>query len=246
MKMLHFDAVDEKSRQSYRLSLDALSIIAIEEHLDAKHGKVCILRGRKGERYRVQGDFAAISERISPSETLWSELKEFLNTKLGTFLLTAIFVTGGGAALKRAIEQYSERQQRVAHEKGLLVEFDSRVSQMDARAEQIRSFKTDAEKGSATLCIYHLAAGDGICDSTATTGPKKSLMSIVNELTGLQVKVDPTLVLRTLGEIETERGENEVVTPGGKTRLYPEDVLEQRLIALKAYSRDAWKSLGGS
>jgi hypothetical protein len=77
---------------------------------------------------------------------------------------------------------------------------------MAARQEQIQQFTTNDEKGSATLCIYHLAAGDGTCDSTAIEGiQKRSLASIVNELTGLGVLVDSGPVLKTLGEIETQQ-----------------------------------------
>jgi hypothetical protein len=61
----------------------------------------------------------------------------------------------------------------------------------------------------------------------------------------LNVGVDPTLALKTLGEIETEQVENEVVVPKGTTRLYPEGMLAQKLDALRTYSRGVWKNVGG-
>jgi hypothetical protein len=244
MKRLVFDAVDQNGKP-YGVSLSSVSIASVDENTESENGKTCTLRGRNGESYVVKGSFAEISERLSPKKTRWSKVKDFLNTNLGIFVLTAIFVTFGGALVKWAIENYTEREQKLAHERTLLIEFDSRVSQMTAREAQIDSFTTDADKGSATLCIYHLAAGDGICDSTSATTPKRSLLSIVNELTGLRVGVDPTPALNTLGEIETQQGENAVAVPSGVTRLYPPGLLTQKLDALRAYSSEVWKRVGG-
>jgi hypothetical protein len=244
MKRLVFDAVGQDGKP-HRLSLNSVSIASVEENAESEEGKICVLRGRNGETYLVKGDFEEVSDRLNPKKTRWSKVKDFLNTNLGIFVLTAIFVTFGGALVKWAIENYTEREQKLAHERSLLIEFDSRVSQMTAREAQIDSFQTDADKGSATLCIYHLAAGDGICDSTAAGTPKRSLLSIVNELTGLRVGVDPTPALNTLGEIETQQGENAVAVPSGVTRLYPAGLLKQKLDALRAYSSDVWKRVGG-
>jgi hypothetical protein len=120
------------------------------------------------------------------------------------------------AISKRPPEQNLAQEQKAAQERSLLIEFDSRVSQMDARRGQIDEFKIDAEKGSATLCIYHLAAGDGICDGTGTA--KGSLVGIVNDLTRRGLEADPTVALTTLGYIETEQGE--ILNSAG-SRVYP-------------------------
>jgi hypothetical protein len=244
MRMKTFHALGDDAKP-YRLSLDTTSIISVEENSKSGSGPDCILRGRKGETYLVKGDFASINSQISPKETVWSGIGRFLNTKLGTFLLTTIFITIGGAVVKQVIEGYSQLEAKREHERSLLIQFDTRVGQMAARGEQIKTFGSDGEKGSATLCIYHLAAGDGTCDSTAIEGvQKRSLASIVNELTGLGVGVDSGPPLKTLGEIETQEGETPVNIPGGVTRLYPEGLLTQKLDSLRNYSGEAWKHVG--
>src|SRR5580698_7603417 len=128
MKMKTFHALGDNT-ESYRLSLDMTSIISVEESSNSVGGAACILRGRKGETYLVRGDFAAINAQISPKETLWSGIGKFLNTKLGTFLLTTIFITIGGAVVKQVIEGYSQLEAKRKHERGLLIQYDTRVGQ---------------------------------------------------------------------------------------------------------------------
>jgi hypothetical protein len=135
----------------------------------------------------------------------------------------------------------SEHEKNIKREGSLLIEFDSRVTQMAARERQIDSFDTDLDKGNATLCIYHLAAGTGICDSTGTA-KNRPLLGIVNELTGLGIGVDPTVALTTLGDIETQNGE---ILNSANRRVYPEGLLTKRLDSLRAYSREAWMHLEG-
>ncbi|MGA8102073.1 MAG: hypothetical protein WB869_07965 [Candidatus Acidiferrales bacterium] len=54
-----------------------------------------------------------------------------------------------------------------------------------------------------------------------------------------------TPALNTLGEIKTQQGENAVVIPNGVTRLYPGGLLTQKLNALRTYSGEVWKRVGG-
>jgi hypothetical protein len=242
MTMLSFDAIAQTDGKPYRLSLESGSIASVEEGPnDAAHGGTCILRGKIGDTYLVKGDFADISERISPKETGLDKFKSFLNSGLGIFCLTTIFVTFGGAALKWSIDKHSEHVKKIEHERSLLIEFDSRVSQIAARETQINEFKTDAEKGSATLCIYHLAAGTGVCDSTGTA-KGRPLAGIVNELTGLGVQADSKLALTTLGDIEAQNGE---VLNSANMPVYPPGLLRQKLDTLRTYSREAWKHVAG-
>lgn len=164
MQMLVFHGIAETDGKPFRLSLDSATIVSIEENSNIGDAKTRILRGRKGERYCVRGDFATISKQVSPKKTRWSGIKEFLNTKLGTFILTAIFVTGGGALIKHAIEQYSEKQQTIAYERSLLVEYDSRVSQMSSVQREISEAQTPLDKANVTLSLWWLVKGtNGIC-----------------------------------------------------------------------------------
>jgi len=244
MRMVTFDAIG-KHGETHRIRLDAVSIVSVEETTEQE--KSCILRGRRGETHVVRGTFATITEQLSPPETGWTKTIAFLNTKVGTVILTGLLISLGGAFLKFALQSYTEDEQKLAHERSLLIDFDSRLSQMAAREAQIDTFPTDAGKGSTTLCIYHLAAGDGICDSTDIPGnPKKPLQAIVNELTGLRVGVDPRSALNTLGAIETQLEETAVQLPDGSvTRLYPLGVLNKELDSLRKYSNDVWDRIGG-
>ena len=111
-----------------------------------------------------------------------------MNSSLGIFLLTTIFVTLGGAVVKWSAEQFVAREKKIGQERSALLEFDSRVSQMSARGDQIKELPDDDQKGSATLCIYHLAAGTGICDGTGTA-KGRPLAGIVRELYSLAARV---------------------------------------------------------
>ncbi len=71
------------------------------------------------------------------------------------------------------------------------------------------------------------------------------MVAIVNQLTTLDAGVDPTAVLTTLNDMESERGENIVPTDHGDRGVYPPGLLDQRLDSLRAYSREAWKHVGG-
>jgi hypothetical protein len=243
MKMLIFNGIAENDGKPFRLSLDSASIVSIEENSNIGDAKTCILRGRKGERYCVRGDFASISEQVSPKKRRWSGIKDFLNTKLGTFTLTAIFITGGGALIKQAIEQYSERQQTIARERSLLVEYDSRVSQMSSVQSEISQAQAPFDKANVTLCLWWLVKGStkGTCNAGTPLPP---LVDIVNQLTNMNIGVDPAGVLRTINDMSSFIGAETVPTPqGARPKIYPPELLDQRLNSLRAYSKAAWKNV---
>jgi hypothetical protein len=239
MKMLIFHGIAENDGKPFRLSLDSASIVSIEENSNIGDTKTCILRGRKGERYCVRGDFARISEQVSPKKTRWSEFKEFLNTKLGTLILTGIFITGGGALIKRAIEQYSERQQTIAHERSLLVQYDSRVSQLSSVQAEINQAQSSLEKANVTLCLWWLVKGtDGKCNAGTPLPP---LVDIVNQLTNADIRVDPADVLKTISDMSSFIGAETVTISQTDRKIYPPQILDQKLDSLRAYSKAAWK-----
>jgi len=241
--VISFDAINQADGTPYRIRLDPASIESVEEQIGATIGQsICLVRSNNGRSYIIAGDFATISERIAPAATRAENIRAFLNSGLGIFLLTTIFVTLGGAVLKWSVEQSVEREKRIGRERSLLVELDTRVAQISARGHQIRELPDDDQKASTTLCIYQLAGGSGDCDSTGTA-KGRPLVAIVNELYGLGVKTDPNDVRTTLGQIETEQGE---VLNSVNRRVYPDGLLEQRLDVLRAYSGKAWHEIGHS
>jgi hypothetical protein len=241
MKMLVFKSID-KNGKPFQLSLSSSSIVSIEEESTAVSAKTCILRARKGEKYRVEGDFATISEQVSPRETRWSETKNFLNTKLGALLLTAVFVTGGGALIKKAVEQYAERQKTIARERSLLVEFDSRVFQLRSVETEINEEPTPIRKSDSSLCLWWIVKGtEGVCNADK---PLRPLVDVVNELTGLDVGVNPEEVQKTIGDLSSFNGADTISDENGRPRrLYKPDVLDQRLNSLRSYSKAVWNKI---
>ena len=198
MTMISLSAIDPVSNNSFEVRIDPSTVEAIEEHYKTATSETsCIVSVKNGTRYAVLGNISTVSSSVNPPPTRSAKVKAFINSSLGIFVLTTIFVTLGGAVLKWSIDQattrFAEREKRIARERALLVEFDTRVAQMNARASQIKEFTNDDEKASATLCIYHLAGGTGICDSTGTA-KGRPLVAILSELYGLGVKTDPKSV----------------------------------------------------
>jgi hypothetical protein len=140
----------------------------------------------------------------------------------------------------RAAAGTASRDQQI---RSLLIEYDSRIIQLESVARQIDDFQTPLDKGSGTLCIFWLVKGSktGVCNGG---NPFRSLVDIVNDLKALDVRADSTAALTTLNDMLTERGETVVATTGGDRRLYPPGLLNQRLDSLRGYSREAWSHLG--
>jgi len=131
---------------------------------------------------------------------------------------------------------------RTVHARSLLVAYDSRIIQLASVARQIDDAEKPFDKGNLTLCVFHLLKGTGVCNGGVQITP---MVTLVNELATIDLGVDPTEVLTTLTDLESERGEIIVPTDQGARGVYPPGVLNQRLDSLRAYSREAWRHVGG-
>src|SRR5579863_5883175 len=116
--MISFDAIDQADQRLYRIGLDPTSVESVEEQIGTANGQsTCLVRSKNERDYIIVGDFATISERITPTATRFENIRTFLNSSLGIFLLTTIVVTLGGAVLKWSAEQatikFVEREKRI-------------------------------------------------------------------------------------------------------------------------------------
>jgi hypothetical protein len=73
--------------------------------------------------------------------------------------------------------------------------------------------------------------------------PLPPLVDIVNQLTNMNIGVDPAGVLRTISDMSSFIGAETVPTPQGARQIYPPELLDQRLNSLRAYSKAAWKNV---
>lgn len=136
----------------------------------------------------------------------------------------------------------TDNDSKTVHARSLLVTYDARVIQLASVARQVDDAEKPFDKGNLTLCVFHLLKGTGVCNGGVQITP---MVKLVNELTTLDVGVDPTQVLTTLTDLESERGEIIVPTEQGARGVYPAGVLNQRLDSLRTYSREAWRHVGG-
>jgi len=184
-----------------------------------------------------------IAKNIFPTLTrqLSGDILKLIIDRLFVLSLVAMVLGFAGFVMTRVAAR-TVNDDKITRERSLLVGYDSRIIQLASVARQIYAASTPFDKGNLTLCIFHLLKGTGICNGGVQITP---MVAMVNELTTLDVGVDPTAVLTALNDMESERGETIVPTPQGDRRIYPPGLLTQRLDSLRAYSREAWKHIGG-
>jgi hypothetical protein len=245
MRLIRVSTPIGDSDAAVPLAIDADGITSIEELPENKlKQKTSRIRTTGGGDYTVSGDVESLTKLASHTGAL-----AFLNSGLGLFVLTTALVTLGGAIVKVAYDHYQAYSDRISKETSLLTEFDFRLAQIDNRANEIQENPADIPwAGQRALYIYRIVYGD-IEDSDVektlhftfhSISPefqKESMAAIALELSIVSRESKPENVLKTLSDMENERGEIAMPTKPREWAIYPPGVLEGRLAVLHQYSQ---------
>lgn len=186
---------------------------------------------------------AIIAKNIFPTLTrqLSGDIIKLIIDRFFILSLVAMVLGFAGFVVTR-MAAATVNDNKAVRARSLLLAYDSRIIQLASVARQIDDAEKPFDKGNLTLCVFHLLKGTGVCNGGVQITP---MITLVNELTTLDVGVDPTEVLTTLTDMESERGEIIVPTDEGARGMYPPGVLNQRLDSLRTYSREVWRHVGG-
>jgi len=102
-----------------------------------------------------------VRERLEKkkSDDFDSPLMKFLNSALGLFLLTTIFVTGAGTLFTYLTQRAKDIEAKQQIEKKLLAEYEWRLTDLDARIAQNAGTQDVETKGVNSIMIYRTTMG---------------------------------------------------------------------------------------
>lgn len=252
MRLIRVNSAIGDSETAVPLAIDADGITSIEELPENKlKQKTSRIRTAGGGDYAILGGVESLTKLASHTGPL-----AFLNSGLGIFVLSTALVTFGGAILKVAYDHYQAHSDLISKETSLLTEFDFRLAQIDNRANEIQENRTDVFwAGSRASYIYRIVYGDiEDSDNTKTLhfsfhsinpeSQKESMAAMALQLSILSREPKPENVLKTLSDMENERGEEVKFAPDRRPwRIYPPGILESRLAVLHQYSQAEWNRI---
>jgi hypothetical protein len=167
---------------------------------------------------------------------------QFLNSALGIFVLTTIFVSGIGGIFTLWQQHSKEMEARKSQALRLLAEFDFRLNEFDFRATRIAQLDDTTKQGQETIYIWRAARGNVDFQPALPEFHNVHLAGIIIQLVGLGASdgsADAIAATRVL-----ENG-NTVPVAGG-FGLFPPGVLEAQRNILHHYSDTSWKIIDPS
>jgi hypothetical protein len=173
---------------------------------------------------------------------------DFLNSSLGIFVLTSLFVTGLGTALGWWHEGYQHREARIDAARKIFAEYDARLGQIRTYTAQIAKTTDEDKRGELIMYEYYAARGTPEYQPTSPEfrGVPLAGMIIQLEVLGYQDRSDESAAAAAHAldtGVELKDGK-ELQSPHGY-RLFTDGRLKGYVDALQAYRDSVWKNLVG-
>jgi hypothetical protein len=170
-----------------------------------------------------------------PTSKFW----QFLNSPLGIFVLTTIFVSGIGGVFTLWQQHFNEMQANKRQALRLLAEFDFRLNEIEFRSAHIAELKDPTARGQETMYIWRAARGNVDFQPALPEYHNVHWAGIIIQLAGLGASQGSAEAIAATRQLEN----GATVPVGNGFGVFPPGILEKETKALQQYNDAAWRTI---